>query len=144
MTEQVPPQSSSHQWALQWAELPSEHLKIALEALEPELAREHQLKVLQAQLQMQEAKDRRSHQLYLIGLISGFSIAIAMLAGAVAVGLSGHSWLAAMLAGPSVLSLAGLFVLRRIDVGISRQASLSHQAALNSAAQSVPGSSGTA
>ncbi|WP_405634417.1 hypothetical protein OHB53_09550 [Streptomyces sp. NBC_00056] len=125
-----PQQLNSLDIAMQWAELPAEHLKVALAALEPELARQYELSVLRARLEHQEAQDRRTHNLYLGGLIAGFIIVVAMLTGAVIVGVNDLPWLAAMLAGPSVLSLAGLFVLRRVDSASAREAGRAHREAL--------------
>ncbi|MBL1101708.1 hypothetical protein [Streptomyces coffeae] len=140
MTDQASQQPDSLEIALQWAELPPEHLKIALQALEPELARQHQLRLLRAQLEAQEAKERRSHLLYLGGLVGGFFIVVAMLTGAVIVGTKGLPWLSAMLAGPSVLSLAGLFVLRRTESDSARHVAAAHGAALDTASQPGAGS----
>ncbi|MFM9373391.1 hypothetical protein [Streptomyces sp. Da 82-17] len=138
MTDRTPGEPTGLDIALQWAELPPEHLKAALQALEPELARRHEMRMLQARLEAQGAEDRRSHLLYLSGLVGGFLIVVAMLTASVIVGINGLPWLSAMLAGPSVLSLAGLFVLRRVDSGTARQVARAHDAALG-AAQPTPG-----
>ncbi|MCS0639393.1 hypothetical protein NX801_27910 [Streptomyces sp. LP05-1] len=132
------PAGSSLDIAMQWAQLPPEHLKIALKALEPELARQHELRLLQERLAAEERRERRSHSLYLGGLICGFTLAAAMLTGAVVVGINGLPWLAAMLAGPSVLSLAALFVLRRTDAVSARETARAHRAALAAAQPPQP------
>ncbi|WP_382465814.1 hypothetical protein ACFIN9_26425 [Streptomyces noursei] len=130
--------------AMQWAELPAEHMKIALDALEPQLRREHEMRVLQQdaehklaleKIKSQEAAARRSHTLYLTGLIAGFAISVAMLSGAVVVGVNGQPWLAAMLSGPGVLALATLFVLRRNERGQAQAVGAAQRAALDSAQQ---------
>ncbi|MFD8544656.1 hypothetical protein [Streptomyces sp. NPDC059649] len=141
MTDSKPQgDSTGLEIALQWAQLPAEHLKAALDALEPELARQHQLRVIQVQLAAQTERERRAHLLYLGGLVGGFLIVVAMLSAAVIVGINGLPWLSGLLAGPSVLSLAGLFVLRRVDSGAARNAARAHDAALNAASQ--PGAGG--
>ncbi|MFE3030095.1 hypothetical protein ACFXKY_00400 [Streptomyces canus] len=130
MTNPEPQQPTSLEVALQWGQLPPEHLKAALKALEPELARQYELSVLRVQLQHQEVRDQRVHHLYMGGLIAGFIIVVAMLTGAVIVGINQMPWLAAMLSGPSVLALAGLFVLRRIDSTSAREMARSQRASL--------------
>ncbi|WP_143076571.1 hypothetical protein [Streptomyces sp. MUSC 14] len=133
-------QPSGLEIALQWAQLPPEHLEVALKALDPELARQHEWRLEEARLKSLEAKDRRVHQLYFVGLIAGFVLAVGMLTAAVIVGVNGSPWLAAMLSGPSVLSLAGLFVLRRVDSDSARQIARAQSSALSAAYQAqVPG-----
>jgi hypothetical protein len=67
-----------------------------------------------------QAADRdraqRTYMLHMVGLGAGFLLSAGMLVGAVIVGMHHESWLACLLAGPSMLSLAGLFVIRRTDV----------------------------
>ncbi|MGW4878909.1 hypothetical protein ACWEPI_20395 [Streptomyces sp. NPDC004262] len=140
MNDPTSPQMNSLEIALQWAQLPSEHLEIALKALEPELARQHELRLLEVRLRVQEEKDRRTHYLYLAGLVAGFVVVVSMLTAAVVVGVNGLPWLSAMLSGPSVLSLAGLFVLRRVDSGSARETGRAHRAALIAAQQGVSNS----
>ncbi|MEU0394510.1 hypothetical protein ABZ208_17375 [Streptomyces sp. NPDC006208] len=108
-----------------------------MNALEPELARQHQRELEQARLEAADAKDARTHRLYLGGLIAGFLLSTGMLTGVVVVGVNGQAWLAAMLSGPSVLSLAALFVPRKVDAGAARQSALLHRSAL--AAGTQPG-----
>jgi hypothetical protein len=135
--------------AMQWADLPVEHLQVALKALEPQLRREHELRMAeQATLQhlelervreqSKETAARRSHTLMLAGLIAGFVLSAGMLVGAVVVAREGHIGLATMLAGPSVIALASLFVLRRSDAGQTRAVSQSQNAAIQSAAPPLP------
>ncbi|MEV0990991.1 hypothetical protein [Streptomyces sp. NPDC049949] len=126
--------------AMQWAELPPEHLKIALKAMEPQLARDHELLMEQLRLSAQAKSEGRVHHLYMGGLIAGFGVVAGMLSAAVIVGIHGQAWLAAMLAGPSVLSLAGLFVLRKVDSGASKDASRATRSALNAASLVSPSS----
>lgn len=123
---------------LQWAQLPPEHLEIALKAIEPELAREHEWRMEQARLKAQDDKDRRLHALYLGGLVAGFLLAAGMLTGAVFVGVRGAPWLAALLSGPSLISLAGLFLLRRVDSAHTRESGRAHRVALSGMAAQQP------
>ncbi|MGW1295864.1 hypothetical protein [Streptomyces sp. NPDC002533] len=126
--------------AMQWAELPAEHMKIALAALEPQLRREHEARTLQMQSEFQlalaeasarENAAKRSHRLYMVGLIVGFVISTAMLSGAVIVGIHGQPWLAAMLAGPTLGMLATIFVLRRNDQHLVHAVTSGQRAVLN-------------
>ncbi|MGW4541692.1 hypothetical protein ACWEOP_27985 [Streptomyces chartreusis] len=133
MSQQPPPsagRSSGLEIVLQWAQLPPEHLEIALKAIEPELAREHEWRMEQARLKVLDTRDRRAHALYLGGLAAGFILAGGMLTGAVFVGMNGSPWLASLLSGPSLISLAGLFLLRRIDPAHARETGRAHRAAL--------------
>ncbi|MFF9753349.1 hypothetical protein [Streptomyces sp. DH20] len=134
--------------AMQWAELPAEHLQVALKALEPQLRREHELRMAQQaalqqleleslRLQNREKSASRSHALMITGLIAGFLLSAGMLVGAVIVGMEGQVVLASMLSGPSVLALASLFVLRRSDVTQTRAVARA-QAATSQAAQAPP------
>jgi hypothetical protein len=134
--------------AMQWAELPAEHLQVALKALEPQLRREHELRMAQQvalqqleleslRLQAREKSASRSHMLLITGLIAGFLLSAGMLTGAVIIGMEGHVALASMLSGPSVLALASLFVLRRSDVNQTRAVARA-QAAASQAAQAPP------
>ncbi|MER7582401.1 hypothetical protein [Kitasatospora sp. NPDC097691] len=121
--------------ATQWAQLPPDHLRVALEHLELELQREHARDTARerhqagldadrmrqehmterARIEAQDRSDQRAHQLYLGGLVAGFVLAAGMLAGSVIVGLDGRQWLAGLLAGPSLVALPVVFVLRRND-----------------------------
>ncbi|PKV90044.1 hypothetical protein [Streptomyces sp. TLI_146] len=130
--------SSGLEIVLQWAQLPPEHLEIALKAIEPELAREHEWRMEQARLRVQDDKDRRLHALYLGGLVAGFLLAAGMLTGAVFVGVRGAPWLAALLSGPSLISLAGLFLLRRVDSGHTRESGRAQRVALSAMAAQQP------
>jgi hypothetical protein len=114
-------QSSALEFALRWAELPPKRLEATLKALEPELAREHQRRLEHARLAAQDEQDRRNHKLYLGGLIAGFILAASMTTGAVIAGVCGLPWLAAVLLGPSVVSLVGVFVLRRFTLRVGRR-----------------------
>ncbi|MGW3152378.1 hypothetical protein ACWDG1_49050 [Streptomyces sp. NPDC001177] len=131
--------------AMQWAELPAEHLQAALKALEPQLRREHEIRMTRMHLDAEEASALRTHRLYLFGLVAGFIVTLGMLTGAVIVGNHGQDWLAAMLSGPSVLALATVFVLRRSDAAQARAVTQAQRQALNALAQATapPAGSGT-
>ncbi|MFE1791885.1 hypothetical protein ACFW7J_26420 [Streptomyces sp. NPDC059525] len=144
-------------YALQWSQLPVEHLQIALKAIEPELKREHELRMQQdahvqelqlerlrlesaqqqfaEQLQHEERQAKRSHTLYLMGLFAGFLISGGTLGGAIYVGIHDQPWLASLLAGPTLLALATLFVLRKNDKTLNTAADQSNRRALNAAQQ---------
>ncbi|GGP40494.1 hypothetical protein GCM10010214_12360 [Streptomyces abikoensis] len=152
MTQQpgTHPHLSGLEIALEWSKLPADQLEVALKALEPQLARDHEyrmgqerqaheLALEQVRLAAEADQARRAHALYLTGLIAGFTVTIGMLTGAVIVGINNQPWLAAMLSGPSVLALATLFVLRRNDSTQTRAAAQGHRAALsNTIPPSVP------
>ena len=130
---------------MQWAELPAEHMKIALTALEPQLRRDHEARTLQLQAEFQlalaevRARDdaaKRTYRLYLGGLVAGLVVSVAMLTAAVLAGIHNQPWLAAMLSGPSVIALTTLFVLRKNEGGM--QAVAASQRAALSAAQQPP------
>lgn len=105
MDEQANVQSrTALEIAKQWSELPPEHLRIALRALEPELAREHEYRMNQLRSQ-----ERRS----LAALIAGFALAAALLALAVVVGLKGQVLLTALFAGPSIVAMGRFFILHQ-------------------------------
>jgi hypothetical protein len=103
--------------ARQWAEVPPEHMKIALEALEPELQRAHTERM--ERMRLQHAR---------FGLSAGFALALGMLTGGVIVGLDGQLWLAGVLTGPSLLALTKVFVLSRSDAPDIRAVSQAAQA----------------
>ncbi|GAA3386352.1 hypothetical protein GCM10017750_68840 [Streptomyces racemochromogenes] len=142
---------------MQWAQLPAEHLQIALKALEPELKRQHEFRMQQdahrqelelermrlesaqqqltQQLEHDEHQAKRSHTLYLVGLFAGFLISGGTLGGAIYVGIHDQPWLASLLAGPTLLALATLFVLRKNDKTLNTAADQSNRRALNAAQQ---------
>lgn len=114
------------QWAFppEWVKMPAEKLKIALEAIEPQMVRDHEramyaLKIRERQIEVEQAQFslrlERSHRLSMIGKSLGFAIAMATMTAAVITDLHGDRWLPALLAGPSLLALAKLFVLRKSD-----------------------------
>ncbi|MEU5243661.1 hypothetical protein AB0G81_06010 [Streptomyces asoensis] len=106
--------------AMQWGQaLDTDKLKVALDALEPQLKREHQLRVKQLDMQArkQEAEEReakRRHKLRMTGLIVGAVVAIAML-GAGVYTVKDAWWLGCLLCGPVFVAALKIFVLRRSD-----------------------------
>ncbi|GAB2814192.1 hypothetical protein GCM10022221_10030 [Actinocorallia aurea] len=76
---------------------------------------------------------KRTHTLFVSGLAAGFLIVSGMVTAAVVVGLQGHAWLPMSLSGPSVIILAGLFVLRTLDTSQVKLATRLQSNALNQA-----------
>ncbi|MEU1880861.1 hypothetical protein ABZ470_26440 [Streptosporangium sp. NPDC020072] len=107
--------------AVQWGQLPPEHLRAALKALEPQLAREHAYRMACLKAEMQSEKDRRAHVLRMTGLVAGLAMAVGMLAAAVVLGVNGQPWLAAALSGPSVIVLVKIFVLGHVGADDVKQ-----------------------
>ncbi|WP_210593783.1 hypothetical protein [Streptomyces sp. GESEQ-35] len=119
MTDLRPDESADAralQFAREWAQLPPAHLRAALRALEPQMERDHELAKM-------ERKNR--HVLNIMGLISGFILAICSLGGAIYFGVRGQLWGTAVLTGPSILVMIRVFVLRKTeksDLRLSRSA----------------------
>ncbi|MEV3872259.1 hypothetical protein [Streptomyces sp. NPDC049906] len=117
--------------AARWGDaLGPEKLQLALKALEPQLKREHEVRMkhldnLRAQAErkaalekaagersIKDAERRRNHVYRMSGLVSGGVLSLALLGAGVAVAPE-QPWLAAGLCGPSLLALVKVFVLRR-------------------------------
>ncbi|SOD83765.1 hypothetical protein [Streptomyces sp. Ag109_G2-15] len=120
--------------AMKWAQLPPEHLQIALQALEPQLKREHQARMAQleaeaehARLKAAELQAKRTQAKYLTNFIAALVVTIALLVAAVLVAAEAP-WLSAVLSGPSLILLAKFFVLRRDDTKLLREVSDSARA----------------
>ncbi|MFJ4008198.1 hypothetical protein [Streptomyces sp. NPDC090026] len=140
-----------------------EKLEVAFKALEPQLKREHQIRLRQldnqraqaerdasaaqaaaertaavaraeAERVAQEADRRRNHIYRMSGLICGVVICLALLGSGVAVAPD-QPWLATLLCGPSLLALVKIFVLRRSDVDDIRATS---RASRDAASASAP------
>lgn len=105
--------SSALEIAKKWSKIPSEHLEIALKALEPELQREHQRRL--AEQRQIERDAQRKHVRYLCGLWAGLSLAVVMLTVGVILAIYGLLWPALLCTGPSLVAMAKIFVLRRSD-----------------------------
>lgn len=136
--------SAGMQIAMQWRDLGAEQLKAALEAMEPELRREHRMLMLRLEMQREaeqrqhdERREQRAHKRQLMEVIVGAVLALAMLAAGVYVAPRSW-WLATLLCGPSLLALAKVFVLRRSDPDDMRYVSIAARASTNAAAQAQP------
>ncbi|MEU4039102.1 hypothetical protein [Streptomyces collinus] len=109
-----------------------EQLKIAFEALEPQLKRDHQARLKRLEMQREAAtradenaraaaerklrmvQEKRQHALWTARLCVGAVISITMLGAGVYVAKDVW-WLAIMLCGPSLLAMGKLYVLQRSD-----------------------------
>ncbi|WP_157519733.1 hypothetical protein [Herbidospora daliensis] len=135
MTKNTPNNSdaSGLEIALQWAELPTDHLQVALAALEPQLQREHEIRKIKLQHDRESIKERRNHLLYMTGLYMAFTISVGAIAGATVAGLEGNLPLALILCGPTILSIIGIFALRKSSASQIREASKQQKELLASA-----------
>ncbi|MHC5906296.1 hypothetical protein ACVNF4_20695 [Streptomyces sp. S6] len=133
-------QPSALDIAAQWAQLPAEHLAVALSALEPQLAREHEARMqserAQAyaeleQLRSQEAELKRAHRRRLTGTYSAVFVALATLGASVYFGTHQQPWLAITFFGPTLLSLVKILALGRSDADDMKQAAAAVRAATN-------------
>jgi hypothetical protein len=123
------------------ARLPTEKFKLALQAVETQLARDHEFRMKQEENRILDAANARTHILFLRGLIAGFVLSVGMIAASVVVGLKGHVWLATSLSGPCLVMLAALFVLRKLDtkqLGIISRAQAGALARLRNVAADNP------
>ncbi|MGW3117290.1 hypothetical protein ACWDBW_09095 [Streptomyces sp. NPDC001107] len=122
-------------------------MKTALKAVEPQLRREHELamekervareiQIERMHLEARQADASRTHLLFLLGLIAGFILAAEMLTGAIIVGTHGEAGLAALLAGPSLVTLAGIFVLRRKETSDTNAVRSAQQQVLQAVGES--------
>ncbi|MEU5314380.1 hypothetical protein [Streptomyces sp. NPDC021562] len=133
--------SAGMQIAMQWRELGAEQLRAALEAMEPELRREHRVLMMRLDMQReaeqrryQERQAERAHKRQMTEVIVGAVLALAMLGAGVYV--APHSpWLATLLCGPSLLALIKVFVLRRSDPNDMKYVAGAAQTSTNAAAQ---------
>ncbi|MEV7929012.1 hypothetical protein [Kitasatospora sp. NPDC088779] len=128
--------------AAQWGQvLGPEKLDIALKGLEPQLKREHLLRVRQLDMKMAseeraacEKREERAHRRHMADLMAGTVVSIAMLGAGVFVATTSW-WLSVMLCGPSLLALAKIFVLRRSDAGDMKAVAMAGQTSVNAASQ---------
>lgn len=95
-----------------WSEVSPEHLKTVIKTLDAELSRAHELRM--AREQHQDAKARREHTLYMTSMLLGAFVIIALLSGAVLLGMRGQVALPATFTTLSV-TVATVFVLRKHD-----------------------------
>ncbi|MGW7786859.1 hypothetical protein [Streptomyces tricolor] len=132
-----------------------EQLKVAFEALEPQLKREHQIRLRQLDMQREAAaradekaeaaaerevrlaREKRQHALWMTGLYVGAVISVAMLGAGIYVAKDVW-WLAIMLCGPSLIAMGKLYVLRRNDAQDIQTVSQGARGATNAAGQAQP------
>ncbi|WP_449488192.1 hypothetical protein [Streptomyces purpurascens] len=132
-----------------------EQLKVALAALEPQLKRDHQVRLRHLDMQrdaaarkdenaraaaereLRLAREKRQHALRMTGLYMGAVISIAMLGAGIYVARDVW-WLAIMLCGPSLIAMGKLYVLRRSDREDMRAVARSARSAMNAAGQAQP------
>ncbi|MGV9313774.1 hypothetical protein ACWDR0_16525 [Streptomyces sp. NPDC003691] len=132
-----------------------EQLKIAFEALEPQLKREHQIRLKQIEVRREAARqeaadaraaaelaadaerEQRRHSFRMASLYAGVTVSVAMLGAGVYVARDVW-WLAVLLCGPSLIALAKIFVLRRSDAGDVRAVGRAARDATAAAAQAQP------
>jgi hypothetical protein len=130
--------------AMQWKDLEPAHLTAALSALEPSLKREHRERLARLEAlhvseerQYTERQQQREHKLHMATLITGATVALAMMAGGVYVAADAW-WLSILLCGPSLLALAKVFVLKRSDPGDMDAVTRAGRTATNAAGQAQP------
>jgi hypothetical protein len=121
-----------------------EQLKVALEALEPQLKREHQIRVKQLDMQVKKAerelreeRDKRQHRFRMTSLIVGAVMSVAMLAGGVYVAKDAW-WLSTLLCGPSMIGMALIIILRRHDANAMKAVADAARRSTNAAGQAQP------
>ncbi|MFD7913063.1 hypothetical protein ACFV30_20460 [Streptomyces sp. NPDC059752] len=100
-----------------WSKIPAEHFQIAVDAITPQMQREHELRV-QAHSQFELDRKRR-YSLELLGLWIGAGVAVISLGAAIYFGIQAKFWAMAIMAGPSIFVLIKLFVLRKSDASDS-------------------------
>lgn len=142
--------------AAQWgSRLDPHQLEVALKALEPQLRREHKERTIQLEMQRdaaeresqekrdaserasREARDERSHRRYLATLITGGTLAIAMLGAGVFVAQD-RWWLSILLCGPSLIALSKIIFLRRSDEYDMKAVLRATRTGMNAAAPAQP------
>lgn len=121
-----------------------EQLKVAFEALEPQLKREHQIRLKQLEAQKQAAerearaeREIRQYKLRMTSLIVGAVMSVAMLGAGVYVAKDVW-WLAMVLCGPSLIAILKIIVLRRSDAGDMAAVAAAAKAATSAASQAQP------
>ncbi|MER5938897.1 hypothetical protein ABT121_16420 [Streptomyces sp. NPDC001928] len=106
-------------YAKEWAQLPPQHLRVALKSLEPMLLRQHELALM---------REKNRYRLDLLGMIAGFIVSLASIGGAITFGFRGDYWMAGIMLSPSVFAVTKLFVLRKSEKGDIRQSGAALQA----------------
>lgn len=132
--------------AMKWGQAlgSPEQLKIALEALEPQLQREHQIRMKQLEMQAvkteheaRDKRDKRQNKFKTVSLIIGAVISVAMLGAGVYVAKDA-GWLATLLCGPSLIGMALIIILRRHDAAAIKAVADAARRSTNAAGQSQP------
>jgi hypothetical protein len=133
--------------ANQWATLPAEHLAVALAALDPQLAREHEARMQaerdralaeQERIRAESAERERVHRRHVLGVYSGLVMALATLGASVYFGVHDQPVLACTFFGPTLLALVKIFTLRRSDAADARHAAAAARTAANQLAPQGP------
>ncbi|MEV6956376.1 hypothetical protein [Streptomyces sp. NPDC051183] len=126
--------------AAQWAQLPAEHLTIALSALDPQPAREHELRMLaerangraeMERVRNEQAEQQRAHRRHVLGISAALTVALATLGASVHFGMNDHPVLAVTFFGPTLLALVKIFALHRSDADDMKQVAAATKAAGN-------------
>lgn len=131
--------------AAKWGEnIGADKLELALKALEPQLGREHEVRMRKMDLQQEaavreaeEAERVRRYRYRMSGLIAGVCLSIALLTAGVLVARD-QPWLATLLCGPSLLALVRIFVIQRSENGDTEAVFRSAREAANASSQSPP------
>ncbi|MFJ6798933.1 hypothetical protein [Streptomyces sp. NPDC091268] len=133
--------------AAQWARLPAEHLSVALAALDPQLAREHELR-MQAERARERAElerikgerveQQRAHRRHVLGIAAALTVALATLGASVYFGTHDHPVLAVTFFGPTLLALVKIFALQRSDPEDMKHVAAAARTATNTAAAPPP------
>ncbi|MDH2388183.1 hypothetical protein QCN29_05135 [Streptomyces sp. HNM0663] len=114
-----------------------EQLKVALEALEPQLKREHQLHLKQLDIRAKQAERRYQHRFRMTSLIVGAVMSVAMLSGGVYVAKDAW-WLSTLLCGPSMIGMALIIILRRHDANAMKAISEAARRSTDAVGQAQP------
>ncbi|MFB7864739.1 MULTISPECIES: hypothetical protein [unclassified Streptomyces] len=140
-------QPSALDIATQWATLPAEHLAVALAALDPQLAREHEARMQaerdralaeQERIRARSAERLRAHRRHLHGVYAGLVVALATLGASVYFGIHDHPVLAGTFFGPTLLALVKIFTLGRSDAADLKLAAAASRSAANQLAPQAP------
>ena len=103
-------QPSALELASQWIQFPPEYLSAAIEALEPQLRREHELR--KKELDQVTLRERHSFTLRIMEVMAGFAIALTSLVAAIALGKRDLTLAGILLTGPGLTNVITTFVFR--------------------------------
>jgi len=144
--DEDPVVSAGLEIAMKWGQALGgpQQLKVAFEALEPQLKREHEIRIRQLEIQAKkleqaarEVRDRRQHQFKMTSLVVGAVLSVAMLGAGVYVAHDSW-WLASLLCGPSMIGMALIIILRRHDAAVTKAIADAARRSTNAAAQAQP------